>query len=127
MLKPLLYCSGQVNPPTNGTTLTFLPQTNATIDWSYTVPTPEVHLRTWFFNSSDGSRTGQLTSIVGNNRPGRKNLNLIPRFRIEEPAALILTNVDKSYNGMYTFSLATTKTPVPDTSKVIVYIAGEIG
>lgn len=121
-----MHCLGQINPPTNGTKLTFLPRTTGKIDWSFTVSTSQVRLRTWNFNSSDGSRSGDLTAIFEDAKPGSKNLSLIPRFEIEKPATLILTNVDETYNGVYTFSLQRKSVFLPDASKVTVYIAGRI-
>ena len=120
-----MHCLGQIKSPTNGTTLTFLPGTNGTIDWSLTVSASQAQVRTWLFKSRDGSRTGQLTRIIDNMDRGQKNLSLIPRFEIEKPATLILMNVDETYNGMYTLTLFTKDSSI-DQSEVIVYIAGKI-
>ena len=125
MSKNLLYCSGQIKPPTKGTTLTFLPGSTGKIDWSYAGSISDVLLRTWLFNSSDGSRSGQLTAIFGNTESG-KNTTLIRKFNIEEPAALVLIDVDESYDGMYSFTLLKKGVLLPDTSEVTVYIAGKI-
>ena len=83
-------------------------------------------MRTWNFNSSDGSRTGDLTRIIDDMDPTPKDLSLIPRFEIEKPATLILMNDDEAYNGMYTFALFRKGATTIDTSKVTVYIAGKI-
>ena len=125
MSKNLLYCSGQIKAPTKGLTLTFLPGTNGTIDWSYTGSISDVQLRTWFFSSSDGSRSGRLTAIFGNTE-SEKNTSLIRKFNIEEPAALVLIDVDETYDGMYSFALLKKGVLLPDTSEVTVYIAGKI-
>lgn len=123
MLKKLYYCSGQIIRPTNGTKLTFLPGTTRKIDWSI-ASTSQIRLRTWSFKSTDGSRTGELTAIVGTiHEP--KNLGLIPRFEIEEPATLILQNIDETYNGMYTFRLIR-RNVREEKSEVTVIIAGKI-
>ena len=121
-----MHCSGQIKPPTNGTKLIFLPGTNGTIDWSLTVAISQIQVRTWLFNSRDGSRTGQLTRIVDDMDPGSKDISLIPRFEIEKPATLILMNVDQTYNGMYTFTVLKKGVTTADMSEVTVYIAGKI-
>ena len=126
MSKNLLYCSGQIKPPTKGTTLTFLPGSTGKIDWSYTGSKSDIQLRIWFFNSSDGSRSGQLTAIFENRGSGTKNTTFISKFNIEEPAALILVDVDETYNGMFTFILYKKSAVQPDLSEVTVYIAGKI-
>lgn len=119
-----MYCSGQIKAPTKGTTLTFLPGTTGKIDWSYSGSMSDVLLRIWNFNSSDGSRSGELTAIFQNTGSGIKNTSLIPRFDIEEPVALILRSVDKTYNGMYSFLLCKKSLVQTDTSEVTVYIVG---
>ena len=121
-----MHYSGQIKPPTNGTKLIFLPGTTGKIDWSLTVSVSEALVRTWNFNSSDGSRRGDLTRIIDNMDRGPKNLSLIPRFEIEKPATLILMNVDEAYNGMYTFILFRKGAADTDKSEVTVYIAGKI-
>ena len=83
-----------------------------------------MQFRQWFFNSSDGSRTGQLAAIAFNLDPVQQNFSLLPRFNIEKPATLLLKNVDRSYNGMYTFVLYTHASPYPYKSEVAVAIAG---
>ena len=83
-------------------------------------------MRTCNFNSSDGSRTGQLTAIFDDDNPGSKDLSLMPRFEIEKPATVMLMNVDETYNGMYTFVLYRKSELLPDISKVTVYFAGTI-
>ena len=123
MLKNFYYCSGQIIPPTNGTKLTFLPGTTRKIDWSV-VSTSQIRLRSWSFKSTDGSRKGDLTGFNGVTYDP-KNLSLIPRFEIEEPATLILQNVDDRYDGMYTFRLIR-RNVVEERSKVTVIIAGKI-
>ena len=121
-----MHCSGQIKPPTDGTKLIFLPGTTSKIDWSLTVSPSEAQTRTWNFNSSDGSRRGDLTRIIDDMDPGPKDISLLPRFEIEKPATLILMNVDEAYNGMYTFALFRKGVITIDTSKVTVYIAGKI-
>ena len=123
MLKNFYYCSGQIIRPTNGTKLTFLPGTTRKIDWSI-VPTSQIQLRTWTFKSTDGSRTGELTAIIGMT-PDPKNFSLIPKFEIEVPATLILQNVNDRYDGMYTFHLRRRNVP-EEMSAVTVIIAGKI-
>ena len=98
------------------------------IDWSYVGDINNVLLRNWSFKSSDGSRTGKLAAIAYNLDPIKMNFSLIPktRFEIEKPAALVLKNVNQTFNGMYTFELYTRppkgkKYP----SKVIVFIASK--
>ncbi len=115
---------GQIKPPTNGTSLTFCPGSTVKIDWSYADALSQIQLRFWFFNSSDGSRLGQLTAIYLNGEPEPLNSSLIPRFEIEKPATLVLKNVDRAYNGIYTFVLYTKSRPVPYKSQVVVVIAG---
>ena len=82
-------------------------------------------MRTWNFNSSDGSRRGDLTRIFDDMDPTPKDLSLIPRFKIEKPATLILMNVDQTYNGMYTFTVLKKGVTTTDMSEVTVYIAGK--
>ena len=122
-VEKLYYCSGQIIQPTNGTKLTFLPGTTGKIDWSV-VSTLDIRVRTWSFKSTDGSRTGDLTGIIGTIQEP-KNLSLIPRFKIEEPATLILENVDDRYDGMYTFRLRR-RNVAEEMSEVTVIIAGKI-
>ena len=93
------------------------------IDWSYVGDISQVDLRSWFFNSSDGSRIGRLARILADGDPGQQNFTLIPRFEIDKPAALILKNVDQSYNGMYTFNLLDGTSAQPQSSEVVVFIA----
>ena len=122
-----MYCLGQIKPPTNGTPLTFLPGTNGKIDWSYVGAISQIVLRKWFFKSMDGSRRGDLIVIFEDREPVSKNLSLLPRFKIEKPATLILINVDETYNGMYTFVLIRKDYSSDiDTSEVTIYIAGKI-
>ncbi|CAB3986932.1 B-cell receptor CD22-like isoform X1 [Paramuricea clavata] len=116
-------CLGQVQPPSNGTRLIFFPGSTVKIDWSYVGDISQVDLRFWFFNSSDGSRTGRLARVLEDGDPGQQDFSLIPRFEIDKPATLILKNVDQSYNGMYTFSLLDKKSAQPQTSEVVVFIA----
>ncbi len=101
-----------VKPLTNGTRLIFYPGSTAKIDWSFVDVIFQVKFRQWFFNSSDGSRTGQLAAIASDADIVQKNFSLIPGFDIEKPATLILKNVDRSYNGMYTFVIYTQSSPV---------------
>jgi hypothetical protein len=95
------------------------------IDWSYDGDIKKVNLRTWFFNSSDGSGTVQLTQVFLDRERETKDTSLIPEFEIEKPAALVLKNVDQSYNGMYTFSLQEQGPVLPQLSKVVVFIASK--
>jgi hypothetical protein len=95
------------------------------IDWSYLGDISQVGARFWFFNSSDGSRTGRLVRVIDDGIPGQGDFSLIPRFEIDKPAALILKNVDQSYNGMYTFSLQDITSPQYQTSEVVVFIASK--
>jgi hypothetical protein len=120
-----LCCLGQVQPPSNGTRLIFFPGSTVKIDWSYIGDISKVNLRTWTFNSSDGSETVELTQVFKDREREPKDTSLIPEFEIEKPATLVLKNVDQSYNGMYTFSLQT-QGPVPaEVSKVDVFIASK--
>ncbi|CAB3998864.1 limbic system-associated membrane -like [Paramuricea clavata] len=119
----LFQCEGQVQPPSNGTRLIFFPGSTVKIDWSFVGDISQVDIRTWFFNSSDGSRTGRLARVIDDGIPGQEDFSLIPRFEIDKPAALILKNVDQSYNGMYIFSLQDGKSVQPQSSEVVVFIA----
>ena len=125
-LEYLLHCLGQIKSPTNGTTSTFLPGTTDKIDWSYVGAISQIKLRTWFFKSRDGSRRGDLIVIFEDGELESKNLSLIPRFKIEKPATLILMNVDETYNGIYTLVLLRRGSSNTDTSEVTIYIAGKI-
>ena len=115
-----MHCSGHVNPPTNGTKLTFCPGMTAKIDWSYD-NTSRARIRSWFFKSSDGLRKGELIKIDDNDLITIMN-TLIPMFQIQQPATLILLNVSETYNGTYIFTLE----PGTYTSEVTVHIAGKI-
>ena len=95
------------------------------IDWSYLGDTSQLETRYWYFNSSDGSRTGRLARIVDDGNPGGEDFSLIPRFEIDKPAALILKNVDQRYNGMYTFDLKLKSSRNILSSKVVVFIASK--
>ena len=95
------------------------------IDWSYVGDIKKVNLRTWIFNSSDGSGTVQLTQVFLDRERETKDTSLIPEFEIEKPATLVLKNVDQRYNGMYTFSLQEQGPVLPEVSKVIVFIASK--
>jgi hypothetical protein len=95
------------------------------IDWSYIGDITEVTLRIWRFNSSDGSGTVDLTQVFKDRPREPKDTSLIPDFEIEKPAALVLKNVDQSYNGMYTFALQKQRVALPEVSKVGVFIASK--
>jgi hypothetical protein len=95
------------------------------IDWSYVGDISKVNVRTWFFNSSDGSRTAELTQVFKDREREPKDTSVIPEFEIKKPAALVLKNVDQSYNGMYTFSLQKQGPVPPEVSKVVVFIASK--
>jgi hypothetical protein len=122
----IFCCLGQFKAPSNGTRLIFFPGTTVKIDWSYVGDISQVQLRTWFFNSRGGSRIGQLTLILFDRVNEPLNTSLIRSFDIERPAALVLKNVDQTYNGMYTFNLQT-KLPNSKTylSEVDVFIASK--
>ena len=117
----VLSCSGKIIPPPDGTVLTFLPGSSRNITWDFDDEISKVITRTWTFTSSDGLRSGALGVIALDLQP-QPQKGVLPGVNIIKPATLELNNVDHSFNGIYKFTLTTTKT---HTSNVIVFIASK--
>ncbi|CAB3986177.1 opioid-binding cell adhesion molecule isoform X4 [Paramuricea clavata] len=113
-------CEGRIILPPDGTNrLTILPGESDSIIWNFDDDISAVASRSWSFTSSDGLRKGILGAISWNSQPVMQK-KILPRISITNPATLALNNVNQSYDGTYTFSLASTDT---DKSDVRVFIA----
>ena len=106
--------------PPEGDKLYFPKGTRVRIQWSYT-GISEVTFRTWTFTSSDGRfNKEQLFVIHKENKPDRHIQEL--DVDVEEPATLVLKNVNSTYNGTYSFEIA----PGRYISEVDVFILGKL-
>ena len=117
----VLFCLGKIIPPPDGTVLIFLPGSSRNITWDFDDEISKVITRTWTFTSSDGLRSG-LLGIIGFNSQPQIRKDVLSGVDIIKPATLELNNVDNSFNGIYKFTLTTTKT---HTSNVILFIASK--
>ena len=117
----ILSYLGKIISPPDGTALTFLPGSSENITWTFDDKISQVTYRTWFFRSSDGLRFGTLGVIAQDTEPNIPQ-NVLSGVNIIKPATLVLNNVNHSYDGTYTFTLATTES---FTSNVIVFIASK--
>ena len=112
-----LYYSGQVISPSDGSRLYVFNGSNEKIEWLLD-PSKTFNARSWSFESSHGgneylgsiSRTGDIDVATKLYDVG-----------IEEPATLLLNNVNASYDGIYKFAFSTT---TPGVSKVVVIVPG---
>ena len=106
-----------INRPTEGDTLYFVKGSDARIEWSYT---GTATLRTWTLTSSDMKFIKkELITIHGNEKPKIRTREL--DVDVQEPATLILKNVNSSYNGTYAFEIS----PGTLFSEVHVFILGK--
>lgn len=86
------YYLGQVNLPSNKSEIVVLPGSTARIRWTY-VGDPNKSYRTWFFTSRNaGSKEEELAGSSSSHS-------------VEDPATLVLYNVNASYNGKYRFAV----------------------
>ena len=99
--------------------MTFLNGSTAKIYWTLQPGVSTVStIRTWFFQRSAGHGAELLAEI---SRAGALTIfTKLYEIDVEEPAALVLKNVNASYNGTYEFSFSSSKLYV---SKVDVFIA----
>lgn len=89
--------------------------------WTFDDEISTVLGRAWSFSSSDGSLFNQrIASISNNEDPVITPNSGLSGVGIEKPATLILENVNKTYNGTYTFAL------LGASSNVVVIIASKL-
>ena len=109
-----LSFSGTIFPPPGGTELTFLPETDAKIQWSFDDTPDRSSFRAWYFKHSDSGPNTPLARIVGD---GTAAEDVLPGFAIEGGAILVIKNVNESRNGKYQFSF-----PPNPPSEVVVSV-----
>ena len=82
-----------------------LPGTSARIIWTF-VGDPSQAILSWFFTKrADGSPTEVIAVKFGTNDPAI-SIRSLPWVAIEDPATLVLRNVNDSYNGEYRFHVS---------------------
>ena len=114
----LFSCEGAVFPPSNGTNVTFIPESTGKVVWSFTDTINRVSTRIWSFYPSDGQSRVDLARIIGHGDAEKFTTSY--EVAIEKPATLVLKNVNLTYNGTYEFSLSPGGSAA---SVVVVYIA----
>ncbi len=131
MLNTFLCYKGKVHLPPGGDRLTFAPGTTAKIKWSFDASISKVRFRAWFFltnndrkRSTKGSRFFGYTLAFIDKDGDPEIYSKLSGVEIEKPAALILNNVNTSYNGSYGFLISAPGEP-SDPSYVSIFIAGK--
>ena len=109
-----------ITSPPEKTKYTFLPGRTAKITWKYDDVTG-VEYRSWTLKKYSNGPAKALASI-SNNETAQKRTTLYD-FGIQKPATLLLRNVNQSYNGIYSFTLAVLG--VPEARSVTVFIASK--
>ena len=118
----IFYYLGQVYPPLNKTEIVVLSGVNATLNWTF-VGDPLLATRTWYFTRrSPGSKEEE---IAYKRRTDNADIlsSSLPRIEMEDPATLVLRNVDKRYNGKYRLLVAVSEGG--GQSSVEFFIAGK--
>ncbi len=115
--------TGKITSPPDGTKLTILSGSTVNITWTFDDEMSNVHVRSWYFTSSNGIRTGRLGAIYLNSQP-EVQTDVLPRVDIIKPATLVLNNVIRNYDGKYEFSLSTRGGVA--YNRVIVFIASKL-
>ena len=99
-----------------------LPGQNARLDWTF-VGDPSRATLVWYFTRRGaGFKEEQIAVKFRSNNAIITNSSL-PRVSVENPATLVLKNVDARYNGKY--RLAVLVGVVLSESSVELFIAGE--
>ena len=115
----ILFLGQQINLPARGDTLYFLKGSTARIEWSYTGITTLTG-RLWTFTSIDMRFNKKLLAYIYEKaKPEIETQEL--DVDVEEPATLVLKNVNSTYNGTYSFEI----TPGRYFSEVDVFILGK--
>ena len=78
--------------------------------------------RSWFFKNSDGLRAGPIAAILFDCSPALQK-NIFSGISEIQPATLVLSSVNQSYNGIYRFDLVTSTKIF--TSEIIVFVASK--
>ena len=93
------------------------------INWTFT-DDPATSVLEWYFEPGDGSSQQHLaTKYLGGE--AEIHSSSLSRVTIEDPATLVLTNVDQNYNGTYIFALKASGFLNSETSDVVVLIASK--
>ena len=92
-------------PPLNKTEIVVLSGVNATLNWTF-VGDPLLATRTWYFTRR--SAVSNEEEIAYKRRTDNVDIlnSSLPRVEVEDPATLVLRNVDKRYNGKYRLIVA---------------------
>ena len=83
----------------------------------------KVSYRRWSFRKSGDYGFRTLALIIFDKNPDVRK-NVLPRIGIIQPNALVLHNVNQSYDGTYRFTLAVDGAQKDYISDVRVFIAG---
>ena len=113
----------KITSPSDGTELVVLSGSDQSITWTFDDDISNVAVRVWSFTSSDGSPKRTLAVAVGDGVPQPLKKNL-PEFDVTTQGALVLKNVNQSYDGTYELKLEVVGQPV-DTSNVRLFIASK--
>ena len=113
----------KITSPADGTELVVLPGSDESITWKFDDDISNVVYRTWTFTSSDGSPKRTLALLVADGDPYLVKKSL-PDFELTKQGALVLKNVNQSYDGTYEFELEVSGQPI-DTSNVRLFIASK--
>ena len=116
----LIYV-GKINLPLSGNSLVVLPGSTVSINWTYTDDPAKTTLE-WYFTPGDGS-SQQLLAIKYPGGKAQLENSSLTRVTIEDPATLVLTNVDRNYNGTYILVLKVIGVRINDDSEAVVSIA----
>ena len=93
--------------------------------WTYNFGRAAIILRQWFFSNT--SRSSDLTPLiyfVG----ATKTISSKSRFKnidVNEPATLVLKNVNLDHNGTYRFTVTVDGIATPSFSEIVVIILGK--
>ena len=119
--KTLTNSVGKINPLPGGNSLVVLTGSNVSINWTFTDDPTRTTLE-WFFEPGDGSSRLHLATKYPGGKAQLQSSSL-SRVTIEDPATLVLTNVDHNYNGTYFLVLKVIGALQNEISQVVVLIA----
>ncbi|XP_028399302.1 immunoglobulin superfamily member 10-like isoform X2 [Dendronephthya gigantea] len=115
-------CEGKINLPPSGNTSIVLPGSTVSINWTFT-DDPKKSTLEWHFKPGDGSPLQHLATKYPVGEAQLQSSSLT-RVTVEDLGTLVLTNVDKNYNGTYKFFLKLSGVVInPERSAVAVFIA----